>query len=400
MAAQLDEHQLAALAHVRAEDIEHLVGLGILGAEPFSYGDVHRVRLVMACDRAGLSAERIGEAIRKGRLSLAYLDTQYSFVAAPTGETFTEACERLGVPTDVGEQAFDAAGLAAPAPHAPATEDDVAILASIALGLRFGLSEDAARNITRVYGESLRRITEMNVPLYHDYIEMPLLAAGIPEAQMREIALQSSPEIQPSVERTIIAMFNRHQERAITQHLIEHIEAELEEAGFGARRTVAPPAVCFLDLAGYTRLTEELGDQAAAAFASDLASMAQKLSALHGGKPVKWLGDGVMMYFDHPLDAVRTALQMVREGPALNLPSIHAGVSAGPVVYQDGDYYGRTVNLAARIAAHASPGEVLATDEVVRQSAGTEDIRFEPIGSAELKGFAQPVALLRAVAPR
>src|SRR5207244_7450268 len=127
------------------------------------------------------------------------------------------------------------------------------------------------------------------------------------------------------------------------------------------------------------------------------AAMAQRTSAMHGGKPVKWLGDGVMLYFDHPLGAVRMALQMVDEGPSLHLPAIHAGVSAGPVVFQGGDYYGRTVNLAARVAAQAAPGEVLATDEVADHSAGS-DIRFQPIGAVELKGFVRPVALHRVLA--
>ncbi len=398
MTEGLGARELAALAHVRIDEIERLVELGILGPAPFSQGDIHRVRLVTACDRAGLSADRIGDAIRQGRLSLSYIDTQFSFVAGPTAETFAEVCERLGITVDTGERIFESAGLAAPAPHGPATEDDVAIVESIALALRTGVSEEAGRTIARVYGESLRRITETNVPLYHDYVEMPLLAAGLPEAQMREIALQSSPEIQPSVERSILALFHRHQEHAVTQHMIEHIEAELEQAGFGAPRPTAPPAICFLDLSGYTRLTEELGDRTAAAFATELAALAQQTSARHGGKPVKWLGDGVMMYFDHPIGAVRAALQMVRDGPALSLPAIHAGVSAGPVVFQDGDYYGRTVNLAARIAAHAPPGEVLATDEVVNHCTDA-DVRFEPIGSVELKGFANPVPLLRAIAP-
>jgi adenylate cyclase len=124
---------------------------------------------------------------------------------------------------------------------------------------------------------------------------------------------------------------------------------------------------------GYTQLTEERGDRAAAGLAAELAAMAQRTSGRHGGKPVKWLGDG-----------------------ALELPAIHAGVSAGLVVFQDGDYYGRTVNLAARVAAHAAPGEVLATEEVVLASTGDE-IVFEPIGAVGLKGFRRPMMLHRAV---
>jgi class 3 adenylate cyclase len=196
----------------------------------------------------------------------------------------------------------------------------------------------------------------------------------------------------------ILAFFHRHQQHQVTQHMIEHIEAELEETGFAERRTVAPPALCFLDLTGYTRLTEELGDRAAASLAEELAALAQRASASNSGKPVKWLGDGVMIHFEHPVGAVRTALQMAAEAPTLDLPAIHAGVSAGPIVYQGGDYYGRTVNLAARVAAHAAPGEVLATDEVVQEARGQE-IEFEPIGAVELKGFARPVTLHRALAP-
>jgi class 3 adenylate cyclase len=215
---------------------------------------------------------------------------------------------------------------------------------------------------------------------------------------MRGLALATGPEIQPTVERMILAFFHRHQQHQVTQHMIEHIEAELEETGFAERRTVAPPALCFLDLTGYTRLTEELGDRAAASLAEELAALAQRASARNSGKPVKWLGDGVMIHFEHPVGAVRTALQMAAEAPTLDLPAIHAGVSAGPIVYQGGDYYGRTVNLAARVAAHAAPGEVLATDEVVQEARGQE-IEFEPIGAVELKGFARPVTLHRALAP-
>jgi adenylate cyclase len=400
MADHLGARELAALANVPADDVERLTELGILapgpGDEPFTHGDVHRVRLVMACQRAGLPLERIGAAIRDGRLSLSYVDAQFSFVPGSSGESFAFLCERHGITPDLGGRLIEAAGLAAPMPEAPATQDDVAIVACIALALRTGLQEEAGRHVARVYGESLRRIVEMIVPLYHEFVEMPLLAAGLGEAQMREIALATGPEIQPTVERMILALFHRHQEHQVTQHMVEHIEAELEAAGFIEPRTTAPPALCFLDLAGYTRLTEELGDAAAAGLAAELAATAQQISARHGGKPVKWLGDGVMLYFEHPAGAVRMALQMVHEGPSLNLPAIHAGVSAGPVVFQGGDYYGRTVNLAARVAAHAVPGEVLATDEVV-DHAGGNDIRFESIGAVELKGFVRPVTLHRAI---
>jgi len=60
------------------------------------------------------------------------------------------------------------------------------------------------------------------------------------------------------------------------------------------------PAICFLDITGYTRLTQERGDDAAADLATTVARLVQRSCVQHGGKPIKWLGDGVMFYFGDP----------------------------------------------------------------------------------------------------
>ena len=73
----------------------------------------------------------------------------------------------------------------------------------------------------------------------------------------------------------------------------------------------------------------------------------------------------------------------------------HASCSAGPVVAQGGDYFGRTVNLAARIAAHAGAGQVLVSGSVV-ESAAPPGVAFVEVGEVPLKGFARPVRLLEA----
>jgi adenylate cyclase len=82
----------------------------------------------------------------------------------------------------------------------------------------------------------------------------------------------------------------------------------------------------------------------------------------------------------------------VQKAPAAGLPPAHVGIHAGPIVVQDGDYFGRTVNLAARIAGQAGAGQVLVTDEVVA-AADSDGIRFEALGPVPLKGFARPVRL-------
>ena len=86
------------------------------------------------------------------------------------------------------------------------------------------------------------------------------------------------------------------------------------------------------------------------------------------------------------------ALEMVEVVGSQGLPPAHVGIHAGPVVFQDGDYFGRTVNLAARIAEYARPGEVLVSQEVV-DAADAAPVSFVEIGPVELKGVAGPLRL-------
>jgi hypothetical protein len=127
----------------------------------------------------------------------------------------------------------------------------------------------------------------------------------------------------------------------------------------------------------------------------NFASLVDRSSREHGGVPVKWLGDGVMVHFREPAGAVLAALGMVEGFPAAGLPPVHVGVAAGPVVVQGGDYFGRTVNLAARIAAYASVSRVLVSEPVV-QRAPPQGVTFVELGLVQLEGIAHPVRLLEA----
>jgi adenylate cyclase len=191
-----------------------------------------------------------------------------------------------------------------------------------------------------------------------------------------------------------MGIYRRQPELAWTEELVEHIEAALEEAGVQGRPERVP-AMCFLDLVGYTRLTEQQGDQVAAALAATLAVLVDRSAREHGGVPVKWLGDGVMSYFREPASAVLSALRLVEQLPEAGLPPAHVGVAAGQAVVQGGDYFGRTVNLAARIAARARAGQVLVSDSVA-ESASRQGVSFVELGELRLKGIARPVRVLEA----
>jgi adenylate cyclase len=150
--------------------------------------------------------------------------------------------------------------------------------------------------------------------------------------------------------------------------------------------------MCFLDISGYTRLTEEHGDEAAAELATRLSALVRQRAEQHRGKVVRWLGDGVMFFFREPGRAVIGAIEMMEDLAGEGLPPAHVGVHAGPVVTQGGDYFGRTVNVAARIADYARPGELLVSREVVDAS-DVDGVAFDEVGPVELKGLASPITL-------
>jgi adenylate cyclase len=129
----------------------------------------------------------------------------------------------------------------------------------------------------------------------------------------------------------------------------------MEDAGL-FEKVEKPPAICFVDLTGFTRLTEERGDAIAARLATSLATLVEDISRRRGGRPIRWLGDGGMFHFKEPRPAVLAGLDMVDAAPAAGLPPMHIGIHAGSVIFQDGDVYGRTVNMASRIASYATAG--------------------------------------------
>ena len=110
---------------------------------------------------------------------------------------------------------------------------------------------------------------------------------------------------------------------------------------------------------------------------------------------MKWLGDGVMLHFPNPGHGVIAALEMVDAVVEAGLPPAHVGLHAGPVIFQEGDYYGSTVNLAARIAAFAQPGEVIVSQAMVDAS-GDAAVGFRDVGPVELKGVAEAMRLYAA----
>jgi adenylate cyclase len=260
----------------------------------------------------------------------------------------------------------------------------------------FGRDETALLGSARQLGDSLRRLAETQVRLFHRHVDERLGAEGHPDHSWTDDLNQVAAAMMASLERTVLLLYRRQFEHYVLDVTVLRAEAALERAGLAQRRPARPPAIAFLDLTGYTRLTEERGDRAAADLAGRLTEIVHELAQQHGGRPVKLLGDGVMFHFPDPPEGVRCGLELVERIPAAGLPRARVGLHSGPVVFQNGDYFGRTVNIAARISDHARPGEVLVSEDVATGDPA-EGIRYEKVGPVSLKGLAAPITLYTAV---
>jgi adenylate cyclase len=232
----------------------------------------------------------------------------------------------------------------------------------------------------------MRRVADQEADWWRSELIEPALARGvtgdqlaqpIPEADQDMLVNQANDQL--------MAIYDSRRAHAWTSNIIAGMEYQMAKAGLFSRLE-RPPAICFLDITGYTRLTQERGDEAAAGLAGQLSRLVQRSALAHAGKPIKWLGDGVMLYFREPGAGVEAALDMVDGVNGAGLPPAHVGLHAGPVLFQEGDYFGSTVNVASRIAEYARPGEVLVSQQVVDAAGGS--ISFTDIGPVELKGVA------------
>jgi adenylate cyclase len=390
---------LAERAGVPVGYVDRLVELGILTPSDtgslFSPGDLRRVRLVRGLEEGGLPLEGISTAVRNGALSFGFLDLpSWDWFGGFVGKTYRELSAETGLGLELLQAIRESMGFARPEPEDPVHEEALDLVPVVKVALDAGADPVAVERLVRVWGESMRRITEAAATFYHAQFEVPLLRSGMSEAQVLQAANEAVAAGIPYVDRALASMYHGQSEHTWMANVVEAVEATLEKAGL--HHTVAEPsAMCFLDLSGYTQLTEERGDEAAAEMAATLGQLVQRSAQDHGGRPVKWLGDGVMLYFPEPEGAVISALELADGVPAAALPPAHTGIDAGPVVFQDGDYFGRTVNTAARIASHAGPGQVLVSDSVVR-STHNPTIRFVDVGLVELKGLPHPISLHRA----
>jgi adenylate cyclase len=389
----LTEAELAERSTCSVERIQKLVDLGILvphGEDgPFHPKDVHRVRLMQAFEDAGVELELIARGIEAGKLSYENL-ALYLPEPAALSLTAEEFGAEVGRSPELIDRVLREFGLAQPDPDGRLRADEIPILRQL-LDVWSIADDEVLTRLARVYGQNVRKIVASDLGLAGGTI-FARLRQELTEQQMREAAADAGTRLMNLGDELLLWLRGRHLEHEVLALTVQTTEDYLRELGLSAGRAPRPSAIAFLDLTGYTALTEERGDEAGADLADRLATLVHEAAQPHGGNPVKWLGDGVMFHFDDPGAAILTGLDLVERTPAVVDVRARVGINAGSVIFRDGDYFGRTVNVASRIADYARPGEVLVSDEV-KERWGGDGVRFHPIGPVTLKGLKDELTL-------
>jgi adenylate cyclase len=154
----------------------------------------------------------------------------------------------------------------------------------------------------------------------------------------------------------------------------------------------------FADLAGFTALTEAMGDVEAADLADSFSNQVAALLSDHGAEQIKAIGDAVMLRAEDPAAAILLALCIAHDvGAQHGFLAVRIGLHTGPAVERGGDWFGATVNTAARVAGVAGGGEVLLTESTRVAAGDVERVEFRPRGRHQFKNVAEPVPLYSAL---
>jgi adenylate cyclase len=394
---RISAEEVAELVPCALDEVRRLEGLGLF--EPYRDGaafepaTVHVARLMASFEEAGVALEDVARAMATGELSFPL--GLFLPEPVPTPVTYAELGAELGHEPELLRRLSRELGLPPPDDDRMRVED-ADVLSLIVTRLDLSDDEELSR-FARLYGGALQRLVTSGLEFFDRAVRQRIDGwEGLSNEEKDQRVYERAGGYTELVGTIVPWLQRRHREHAVIEYIVGVTEGFMEERGIGQRQPRQPPAIAFLDLTGYTALAEERGDEAAAELAAGLAGVVNEAALAFGGRPVKWLGDGVMFHFTDPGRAILGGLELVDQTErAIRVPA-RMGINAGAVVFQEGDYFGRTVNVAARIADYAQPHEVLVS-EAARQNATGGEVVFEPVGDVPLKGVSKPVRLHRAV---
>ncbi len=329
------------------------------------------------------SIDEIRLATEQGRLAFGYIEDLF-----PSGGrvyTLREAAAETGLEPGLIERIVTSLGLSF-AQADSLTDDDLQLLRYISAVLDAGLPLVAMLQLVRVYGQALAQVADAEVRLFHLYVHEPLMLSGATSLEMAEQMGDLARDLLPLSSPVMNQVHQRYLQYFVEQDVVGHMEVDLEGAAEELGRLRV--AIVFADLAGYTRLTEEEGELQAVDAVERFVE-AVEVTLPDEARIIKTIGDEVMVVGSDPAALTDWAVGFQRLQSERPLPRI--GIHYGVALYRDGDYYGRDVNIASRVAARSAGGEVLVTRPVV-EHAGPH-LEFDRIAEVKLKGFSEPTEI-------
>jgi adenylate cyclase len=384
--------QVAERAGVSAATVRRWVNEGLVPQYEGAWvpAAVAQARIVSRLRARGHTLSEIRRAHESGQLA-GYLQGMF---APPEGRyTLEQAAREAGIDAAMIERIYLGLGLSTLSLDSIG-EEDMEMVRYIGAMLNVGMPEAVLMQLARVYGQTMAQIADAEVRLIHLYVHEPMMREGVPGVQMAEAMEGLAGELLPFAAPFMRYLHGRFLGHFIEQDVIGHMEAELSSDGIpeeGRMRIV----VAFADLAGYTRLTEERGDEEAVGVVERFVEAVEHSLPIDA-RVIKTLGDEVMVVGADAAGLTQWAVAFQGQIPP-DAPQPRIGIHCGEAIYRDGDYYGRDINQAARVVARAAGGEVLVTRPIVDAAEGMEGVRFELIGEIGLKGFSEPIELFHAL---
>ncbi|MGN6257961.1 MAG: adenylate/guanylate cyclase domain-containing protein [Solirubrobacterales bacterium] len=347
-----------------------------------------QARVVARMRERGYSLEDLKAAGREGRLAFGF--TEELFSGAEERLTVEQVAEETGMEPELVERILVILGTPVDR-RGEVSEEDAAALRHCARVLAAGFPLVAFLQLVRVYAQSMRRIADAEVRLFHLYVHEPLIRDAVPELEMAEEMGELAADVLPLAAPLTEYLHRRYLSFFVEQDVVGHMEADAAavdtaEIELGHVHI----ALCFIDLTGFTRYTEEEGDiEALDVVENFVASVEATLP--REATIVKTIGDEVMVVSPDPATLTEWAVDFLAR--FAQRPQPRVGIHFGDAVYRDGDYFGSQVNLAHRVVNRALAGEVLVTDTVCSAIAASDRLQFEGIGQVSLKGFPAPTEL-------
>jgi adenylate cyclase len=346
-----------------------------------------QARVVARMRERGYSLEDLKAAGREGKLAFGLAEELFS--EGEGGVTVKMIARDTGLEPELIERILAILGTPK-GRQAHLTQEDAVALRHCARVLAAGLPLVAFLQLVRVYAQSMRRIADAEVRLFHLYVHEPLIRDGVPELEMAEEMGDLAADVLPLAPPLTEYLHNRYLRFFIEQDVVGHMESEPGADTAEIELGQVHVTLCFIDLTGFTRYTEEEGDIEALDVIETFVNTVEE-TLPREATIVKTIGDEVMVVSPDAASLTEWAAGFL--GRFSRRPQPRVGIHSGDAVYRDGDYFGSQVNLAHRVVDRALAGEILVTDTVAAAIAGRDGLGLEPIGQVKLKGFPAPTEL-------